>query len=375
MVMSEQDFYLLNGGGYRGSKYANFAGAGIDTQGNVSSAINENAASQAGTATEGGQPSAGGTGNAIGQPSVDSRNAAIRASAGLTKPPTVPTFGGAVKDLAIGAALPYAGSTIGKSLGAALGSGSSFGSAAGEGLGSLANKVSGGLIGSPASSTAGLSGSSVYGPPKPGASSGSSIGGAVGSGLGTFAAGLLTGEKPVEAAKAGVGSAVGTYVGTAVAGPIGGFIGGTIGSLFCFAPDTEILMADGSTKQIADLNLGDDVLYGGIVTGKGECYTEELYSYKGTQVTGTHAVLEDGAWIRVRDSASAEKLDIDLATVAPITTVKHILVTKQFVSADLHEISPDEGARFNYDDRLEMLNSNKERNEELVNLAAKYCAV
>lgn len=59
-----------------------------------------------------------------------------------------------------------------------------------------------------------------------------SAGGAIGAGLGTFAAGLIMGQNPGKAALSGAASGIGFYIGTAVGGPVGGFIGSVIGSIF-----------------------------------------------------------------------------------------------------------------------------------------------
>ena len=387
MMVSEQEFYLLNGNAYRGSRYANFAGSGIDPQGNVSPVSSENAATQTGTATDPTAASGGGTATGA-LPSGP--------SAGLIKPPSLArSLGGSV----VGAALPYAGQKIGQTAGAALGQGASFGGAINEGISALGNKISPGLLGGSAlgagaaTTNAALAARGAnFGPAtnaelsaaqgSAGTATGASgVGGAVGAGLGTLAAGLISGQKPIEAVKGAVGSAIGTYagtaIGTAIGGPIGGtiggFIGGTIGSIFCFSKETEIVMRDGSLKEIGMIGLGEEVLYGGIVTGRGEAYAEEIYEYKGVKVTGTHAVLEDGKWIRVRDSAQATKLDVLGAIIVPMTTMHHILITKTFVSADLHEISPTEEHRVNYEDRLDFLNANESRNLALTDLAKVHC--
>jgi len=222
-MMSENEFYELQGDAYRGSKYANFAGGGVTPQGNVSSAVTENNANLVGT-------------------SADAADAApTPVSEGLTA--ELPS----TSDLVIGGALPYAGKAVGEAAGAAIGAGADFGTAIGEGISNLAGKVSGGLIGTTgAGSTAtnaalkGLGGQ--FGPATSaqvtnaagGAASklGSSInfGGAAGAGIAAAATTLLTGGNLKDAAKSGVGTAVGTAIGSAF-GPIGGFVGGTIGGM------------------------------------------------------------------------------------------------------------------------------------------------
>lgn len=382
--MSENDFYLLNGNRYRGSRYANFAGGGIDPQGNVSSAANENVANEIGTSTDASQ-----------QTPTSSTALSGQASPGLTSTPAVPktpTLASTAKNLVIGSALPYAGQTIGAAAGRAIGAGASTSAALGEGVSALGNKVSAGLIGGAAGAGAGAAATnaalaargSSFGPATAsevsqasggaGATSGSSLLGAAGAGFGTAAATLLTGGSVKQAAEAGIGTAVGTAIGSAVAGPIGGFIGGTIGGLFCFAPDTVILMADGSVKAAGDLRLGDEVLEGGMVIARGESFADEVYRYKNAMVSGGHAVFDEGKWRRVKDVASAEKIDqkdTKNFIVAPVVTEKHILITPYFISADMIEIN--DGWNCTEDDRINVLNSDVNRNEHLFKIERESC--
>lgn len=236
--MSENDFYLLNGNQYRGSRYANFAGGGVDQQGNVSSAINESATNSAATYSDRGQQPAGGA-----QPSPG-----LIGAASLFKPEAIklPSIQGAVKDLVIGAALPSAGKTIGSAVGSSLAGGASYGTAFGEGASALANKVSGGLMGGTSGLGAGASATNAalkgmggkFGPATAssvgggaGATGGASLGAAAGTGLGAAAATLLTGGSFKDAAKSGIGSAVGYAIGHAILPGVGGFIGSTLGSM------------------------------------------------------------------------------------------------------------------------------------------------
>lgn len=227
--MTENDFYELQGNSYRGSRYSNFVGGGIDPQGNVSSGVTENAANSVGTAVE--------------QAQSDAPPTPITPSAGLTSTPEGPESPGLIQQ-GIGAALPFAGSNVGQAAGAAIGAGSSVGEGVKQGASSLINKVSGGLLGT-ASSPTNIAISQMGGKFGPATSSavnaaskasnigkfasGANIGAAVGSGFATAAATLLTGGSVKDAAKAGVGTAVGTAIGNAILPGIGGFIGGSLG--------------------------------------------------------------------------------------------------------------------------------------------------
>jgi hypothetical protein len=92
--------------------------------------------------------------------------------------------------------------------------------------------------------------------------------------------------------------------------------GGSSGSMddsnagsFCFDPSTLIQMADGSTKQIKNIQLGDDTK-GGEVTGVFQFKaSDEIHNYKGVTVAGSHFVKEDGKFIMVKDSPLAVKID------------------------------------------------------------------
>ena len=76
----------------------------------------------------------------------------------------------------------------------------------------------------------------------------------------------------------------------------------------CFLADTKIVMADGSEKMIMDVKITDEIAGGGVVHFKSEALSEDLYRYKEEYVTGSHAVLEDGKFIRVKDSEHSKKI-------------------------------------------------------------------
>lgn len=225
--MAENDFYVLNGNRYRGSRYANFSGGGTDAQGNVTSAVNENASNQ--IAQSGNKPN-------INPTDVPQQTEGVG-----VKPPAPPeppkTMGEQATDMAIGGVVPTAATTIGSAAGTSLASNVGFGDALEMGVSGAINKVSGGLLGTASSSTnaalAGMGGK--FGPATQGAvqkaGTGMGIGGAAGSGIGTFAASMLTGGKFKDAAIGGIGSAVGYALGNAIMPGVGGFIGSTLGSM------------------------------------------------------------------------------------------------------------------------------------------------
>ena len=79
----------------------------------------------------------------------------------------------------------------------------------------------------------------------------------------------------------------------------------------CFLPDTPITMANGSTKPVKDVDIGDEVAKGGKVFAAGRFLINNLYDYKGIKVSGSHMVNEDGKWTRIEDSKHGKPLGND----------------------------------------------------------------
>ena len=95
---------------------------------------------------------------------------------------------------------------------------------------------------------------------------------------------------------------------------------------FCFDPKTLIQMADGSTKEIKNIQLGDDTK-GGEVTGVFQFKaTDEIHDYKGVTVAGSHYVKEDGKFIMVKDSPLAVKIDKIPVVYSLDTTGRRIFI-------------------------------------------------
>lgn len=109
--------------------------------------------------------------------------------------------------------------------------------------------------------------------------------------------------------------------------------GGSSGSMddsnagsFCFDPSTLIQMADGSTKQIKNIQLGDQTK-GGEVTGVFQFKaTDEIHDYKGVTVAGSHFVKEDGKFIMVKDSPLSVKIDKIPVVYSLDTTGRRIFI-------------------------------------------------
>lgn len=175
---------------------------------------------------------------------------------------------------------------------------------------------------------------------------GALLGGALGSSIGGF------GRDQTGQLLGGIGSTVGATLGSAIPIPgVGTFVGATLGNVvgrgisqvFCFAPGTMVWMADGSSRPIEALRPGMATA-GGTV---GAAYAhpgagQAVYRYGQVLVTGAHAVLEAGRWLRVRDSAFAKALpDVTLARVHNLTTSRHRIFIGEHCFADAAETDAD----------------------------------
>ena len=90
---------------------------------------------------------------------------------------------------------------------------------------------------------------------------------------------------------------------TGSSGNSGGGGGGDGGG--CFAPDTPVTMADGTTKPICEVEIGDEIAEGGIVLVLGDFYVNDVYHLDGVRVTASHVVKNDKGWTRVKDDPRA----------------------------------------------------------------------
>ena len=130
---------------------------------------------------------------------------------------------------------------------------------------------------------------------------------------------------------------------------------GAVASLFCFVAGTPIDMADGSVKCVEDIDIFDECAIGLTVTGIGKILSEDVYEYKDVKVSGSHAVYENGKWIRVRDSVHAIPVHSDkYITLYAVNNLKHILIVKGVTFSDYGEVDNSEG--MTADERLAYLN-------------------
>ena len=112
--------------------------------------------------------------------------------------------------------------------------------------------------------------------------------------------------------------------GVGASGPGSG--GGYNEGNFCFDPSTLIQMADGSTKEIKNIQLGD-ATKGGEVTGVFQFKaSDEIHDYKGVTVAGSHYVKEDGRFIMVKDSPLSTKINKIPVVYSLDTTDRRIFI-------------------------------------------------
>jgi hypothetical protein len=137
----------------------------------------------------------------------------------------------------------------------------------------------------------------------------------------------------------------------------GDLVGGLAGGLLCFEEGTEFLMEDHSTKKIEDIKLGEYMAHGKMVTEIGQSFSTDVYDYQGIKVTGSHAVFEDGAYIRVSDSKHSKKINSSVPVrIYFLSNEKHIMISSnETVFSDNMEVDAD----ISLEASLQILNSQK----------------
>ena len=107
----------------------------------------------------------------------------------------------------------------------------------------------------------------------------------------------------------------------------------------CFIKGTLVTMADGSTKPVEQVDLGDEVAEGGSVFAVGRFLNTELYDYKGIKVSGSHMVNEDGVWMRVKDTKHGKSLGNDLNTVYVFGSENRRILINGILFTDYFEVN------------------------------------
>ena len=118
--------------------------------------------------------------------------------------------------------------------------------------------------------------------------------------------------------------------------------GGGGGSSGCFIKGTLITMADGSTKEVQKVDLGDNVAKGGKVFATGKFLVENLHDYKGIQVSGSHMVNEDNTWVRVEDSKHGKSLGDDEHVVYVFGSENRRILINDILFTDYFEVKDQE---------------------------------
>jgi len=167
----------------------------------------------------------------------------------------------------------------------------------------------------------------------------STVGGVGTAGMAGYGVSKILGGDDKQNQAAGVGSAIGMAVG----GPVGGVVGGVIGSVFgCFLPNTKVTMLDGTTKNIIDINLNDNIEIGGRVFAHAKFLITNLYDYKGVKVSGSHMVNEDNKWLRVEESKLAKSLGNKEHIVYTLGTDNRRILINNILFTDYFEVDEKE---------------------------------
>ena len=125
----------------------------------------------------------------------------------------------------------------------------------------------------------------------------------------------------------------------------------------CFAEGTLLPMADGTYKKIEDIELDDSLKVGGIIFTivKTRCNeATDVYNYQGVLVTGGHAVLEHGKWVRVKDSEKAMLYTGRVEYLYNLANELHLIEIAGVLFADYEET--DSFHELTDEESLEVLN-------------------
>ena len=106
----------------------------------------------------------------------------------------------------------------------------------------------------------------------------------------------------------------------------------------CFLKGTQVTMADGSTKAIEQVDLGDKVAEGGKVFATGKFLVDNLHDYRGIKVSGSHMVNEDGNWTRVEDSKHGKALGDEEHTVYVFGAENRRILINNILFTDYFEV-------------------------------------
>ena len=135
----------------------------------------------------------------------------------------------------------------------------------------------------------------------------------------------------------------------------------------CFLKGTQVTMADGSTKAVEQVDLGDNVAKGGKVFAVGKFLINDLYDYKGVKVAGSHMVSEDGNWVRVEDSKHGKALGDDEHTVYVFGSENRRILINDILFTDYFEVT-DQEKLLKYEDKFFDSWRSYSKNEDINNV-------
>jgi hypothetical protein len=110
---------------------------------------------------------------------------------------------------------------------------------------------------------------------------------------------------------------------------VGVAVSGT--EVFCFSPDTEVLLANGLTKPISQIQVGDKLPNKGVV--EGVLLTTRnpnlpMFSYKGVYVSGSHLVWENKKWVAVNCSEKSQNVHYEGERLYSLRTTSREIFAK-----------------------------------------------
>ena len=121
----------------------------------------------------------------------------------------------------------------------------------------------------------------------------------------------------------------------------------------CFVEGQKIELADGSFKNIENVDLGDELKVGGFVYKLVIGISDHYYDYKGVKVTGSHCVRENGKWLRVEDSKLGVRVDDPCKVYSPSNEM-HRMEINGVLFTDYDEV--DNTDDYNEEMIMEILN-------------------
>jgi hypothetical protein len=110
---------------------------------------------------------------------------------------------------------------------------------------------------------------------------------------------------------------------------VGVAVSGT--EVFCFSPDTEVLLANGLTKPISQIQVGDKLPNKGVVEGVLLTTRDPnlpMFSYKGVYVSGSHLVWENKKWVAVNCSEKSQNVHYEGERLYSLRTTSREIFAK-----------------------------------------------